>query len=171
MALSKKMCAAINSQITAENESAYIYKAMGYKFEAMNLTVFAKWFHIQAAEEQAHAEKFARYILDRGSEVTLETIKAPKGKWKTPKEICSETLKHEEYITERINKLVDLAREERDHSTDSFLIWFVNEQIEEEASAAELLAMVELAGTLPQIFLLEDRLLRMIGEREQQPAE
>jgi ferritin len=165
MSLSKKMSTEINAQITAENESAYIYKAMAYKLESMNLTVFAKWFHLQATEEQEHAEKFGKYLLDRGAEVSLKAIPAPKANWKSCKEICAETLKHEQGISKRISKLVDLAKAEKDHATDSFLIWFVNEQVEEEANASELLAMVELAGTASQVFMLEGRVWRLIEAR------
>jgi len=165
MSLSKKMSAELNAQITAENESAYLYKAMAYKLESMNLSVFAKWFHLQSDEERAHAEKIGKYLLDQGAEVKLAALSAPKATWKSCKEICAETLKHERMITKRIHKLVDLARAEKDHATDSFLLWFVNEQVEEEASASELLAMVEMAGTPAQVFMLEGRVWRMIESR------
>lgn len=165
MALSKKAIKDINDQIAAELESAHTYKAMAYKLEALGLKVFAKWFHLQAAEEREHAEKFADYLLDRGAEVTLAAIAKPAAKWKSCQDICADALKHEQYITGRINKLMDGANKENDHATQAFLQWFVTEQVEEEASVTELLDMVKMATTAGQLLMLEGRVWRLIEDR------
>jgi ferritin len=104
---------------------------------------------MQAQEEMIHARKFYDYILERGGQVKLETIKAPPHEFGAPLEIFEAALQHEEYITGRINDLVDLAQEIRDHATFNFLQWFVEEQVEEEASASEKIDKLKLIGDHP----------------------
>lgn len=166
MALSAKIAKAINEQITEEFASEHIYRAMAYKLESMNLVVFAKWFQIQAAEEREHAEKFAKYLLNQGSEVNLGAIAKPRANWKSCQQICEESLKHEKHITACINKLVNLASKENDHATYSFLLWFVNEQVEEIASISHLLDMVKLTTNAGQVLMLEGRVWRLIEDRQ-----
>lgn len=165
MGISAKLTKAINEQITEEYQSAYTYESMAYKLEAMNLVVFAEWFHLQAAEEREHAEKFSKYLLDRGEEVVLKTLAAPKATWKSCLKICETALRSEIVITEKIDDLVNLAAKEKDNTTHSFLLWFVNEQVEEEASANYLLEMVKLANKPSQILMMEGRVRRLIEER------
>ncbi|HPI33116.1 MAG TPA: ferritin, partial [candidate division Zixibacteria bacterium] len=118
MMITKKMAKALNEQIGAELDSEYIYLAMAYKFEEMNLTVFAKWFYKQAEEEHKHALKFAKYLVEQGAPVTVPGIEAPKAAWKSAQEICDAAVEHEEYITKRIHDLVKLARAEGDIATE-----------------------------------------------------
>ncbi len=113
----------------------------------MNLRVFGEWFHIQANEEQEHAMKFAKYLIDQGADVKLQALPEPKTKFASVQEICQGAVDHELLITKNINDLVDLARAEKDHATEAFLHWFVGEQVEEVASVKELLEMVKLAQT------------------------
>ena len=162
MMISKKMVDSINDQIKNEFYSSWIYLAMAYRFEEMNLKVFAKWFYRQADEERAHAFKFAKYLLDQGAEVKLSSLDQPKSDYKTAEEICSIAVEHEIFITNKINELVDLAKKDNDHATFNFLQWFVEEQVEEVASTSELLEMVKMASSPSQLFMLEGRLYHMI---------
>ncbi|MCH9031038.1 MAG: ferritin [candidate division Zixibacteria bacterium] len=165
MGISAKLTKAINEQITEEYQSAYTYESMAYKLESMNLVVFAKWFRIQAAEEREHAERFSKYLLDRGEEVVLKALAAPKGTWKSCLAICEAALRSEIVITEKIDDLVNLASKEKDNTTYSFLLWFVNEQVEEEANAKFLLDLIKLATKPAQALMLEGRVRRLIEER------
>ena len=165
MGISATLTKAINAQITEEYQSAHTYESMAYKLEFMNLVVFAEWFRLQAAEERKHAEKFAKYLLDRGAEVCLLALAAPKADWKSCLEICEAGLRYEIIITEKIDDLVNRALKEKDNATHSFLLWFVNEQVEEEASAKYLLEMVKLTNKPAQVLMMEGRVRRLIEER------
>lgn len=165
MMISKKMEKAINDQIAAELESEYIYLAMAYKFEDMNLPIFAKWFYKQAEEEHEHAMKFGKYLIDQGASVEVKAIAAPKAIWKSALDICKAAVEHEKYITKRIHDLVSIAMGEKDYATNSFLNWYVDEQVEEVATTTELMEMVKLADKPGQLLQLEGRVYRMVEAR------
>lgn len=158
--LSKKMEAALNEQINAELFSAYLYLSMSAWFEAKNLKGFANWMYIQWQEETAHAMKFFKYVSERGGTVTLKAIDKPKGTWKNIIEVYAETLKHEQHVTSLINNLVNIAVAEKDHATGNFLQWFVAEQVEEEATASEILEELKLIEGKGPALLMIDREMR-----------
>ncbi len=133
--LSKKMEVALNAQINAELWSAYLYLSMSAYFAADGKPGFANWFKIQFQEEQDHAMKLFDYVNERSGRVELKPIAKVDKSWKSPLHAFEETLKHEIIVTGLINDLVTLAREENDYATESMLQWFVNEQVEEEATA------------------------------------
>ena len=133
--LSKKLEAALNAQINAEFWSAYLYLSMAAYFAADGKPGFANWFEIQFKEEQDHAMKFFKYVTDRGAKVELKPIEKVDLTWESPLHAFEETLRHEKVVTGRINDLVALAKEEKDYATESMLKWFVDEQVEEEATA------------------------------------
>ncbi|MDU1891222.1 MAG: ferritin [Dysgonomonas sp.] len=133
--LSKKLEAALNAQINAELWSAYLYLSMSAYFAADGKPGFANWFEIQFKEEQDHAMKFFKYVIERGGKVELKPIAKVTQSWKSPLHAFEDTLKHEIVVTGLINDLVALAREEKDYATESMLKWFVDEQVEEEATA------------------------------------
>ncbi|MFQ6009317.1 MAG: ferritin, partial [Candidatus Zixiibacteriota bacterium] len=135
-------------------------------FESMNLKVFAQWFYLQAKEEQEHAMKIAKYLLDQGAEVKLQALPEPKTSYGSAEEICQAAVDHELLVTKMIHDLVDTARSENDTATQVFLNWFVEEQVEEVASVKELLDMVKLAKTPGQILMLEGRVWRMVEARK-----
>jgi ferritin len=164
--ISKKMADKINIQIKHEFYSGWLYQAMAYSFEDMNLSVFAKWFYKQAAEEREHAEKFARYLLDQGAKVVLTEIPAPKTTYKSAEEICKAAVDHEKKVTKMIHDLYDAAAKEGDKATMSMLNWFIDEQVEEVATTTELYEMVKLAKTPGQILMLEGRVWRMVEARD-----
>jgi ferritin len=161
MMISKKVADRINLQIKYEYYSYWLYQQMVFNFEGMGLKVFAQWFTEQAAEEQAHALKMAKYLLDQGAEVQLLALEQPPADWKSTEEIVKAALDHEIEVTGNINDCVNLAIDEKDHATHNFLNWFVDEQVEEVATASELLELVKMAKTPDQILLLENRIMQL----------
>ncbi len=137
--LSKKMEEALNAQINAEFWSAYLYLSMSNHFAAAGNPGFANWFSVQFQEEQAHATIFMKYVLSCGAKVTLAPIAEVRTEWASPLEAFEDTLAHEKKVTAMIHNLCVLADEEKDFGTANMLKWFVDEQIEEEAGAQELI--------------------------------
>ncbi|HOT51006.1 MAG TPA: ferritin, partial [Candidatus Hydrogenedentes bacterium] len=145
--ISKKMVDAINDQINAELYSSYLYLAMAAYFDSINLKGFENWMRVQAQEEDFHAKKFFDYLLSRQGRVQLKAIAAPPATWKSPLDAFQATYKHETEVSARINKLATLAAKENDHATSVLLHWFINEQVEEEASADALVQKLKLIGS------------------------
>ncbi len=152
-----KMLTALNEQIKHEYYSSYMYLAMSAYFAEKGLNGFAHWMRMQAEEELLHATKIYDYILSRGGQITLLAIEQPPSTWKSVMNVFEEGLKHEQFVTERINKLVDLSLSVKDHATHSFLVWFVNEQVEEEESFTDILNNLKLIKNDGHGILLLDR--------------
>lgn len=161
--ISKKMEKALNTQINEELFSAYLYLSMSAWFESINLKGFAGWMRIQAQEEVGHAMKIYGFIQERGGKVSLQAIKGPEIAWESPLAAFEGAYKHERHITGCIDKLVNQAITEKDHATSNFLQWFVGEQVEEEASADEVVQMLKLAGKQPGALFMIDRELGQRG--------
>lgn len=154
--ISKKIEDALNQQINAETYSAYLYWSMSAALEGMNLPGFANWMRMQAQEEMAHAMKLYHHIIERGGDVTLTAIDGPPTSWDSAKAVIEATLEHEQHVTSLINKLMDLANGEKDHASSMFLQWFVTEQVEEEATAMDILGKLEVAGgTAGGLYMLD----------------
>ena len=117
----------------------------------------ANWFKLQYHEELAHAMRFFEYVLERDGEVSLTAIDGPKLGDETPLSLFEKALAHEQHITQCIFKLKDLAREESDHATDVFLEWFVNEQVEEEATTKTVVDQMRLVEGNPSGLFMIDR--------------
>jgi ferritin len=154
--ISKKVEAALNDQIKKEIYSSYLYLSMAAQFASMNLNGFAHWMQIQAAEETKHAMKIYEHLNARNGRVILQQIDAPPSTWKSAKEMFQDAYQHEQKVTKSIHKIVELARAERDNATEVFLQWFVNEQVEEEASANEILQKLQLVGDNPAALVMLD---------------
>jgi len=160
--LSKKMQDALNKQTNAELYSAYLYASMSAYFESINLRGFANWMRVQTQEEVMHAYKFYNYINERGGRVVLQAIDAPPHEWDSPLAVFEAVHVHEQKVTGLINDLVNLAVSESDHATNIFLQWFVSEQIEEEASANDVVQKLNLLGDeTGGLFMLD----REMGQR------
>ncbi len=144
--LSDKMQEALNGQLVAEFYSAYLYLSMAAYFEAADLAGFANWMRVQTQEELSHAMKLYSYVYERKGRVVLGPIDGPPTEWDSPAAAFEHVLAHERKVTGLIGGLVKLAVEEKDQATGYFLEWFVEEQIEEEASAAAVLRKVKEAG-------------------------
>ena len=154
--INSKLERALNDQIRKEFYSSYLYLSMAARFESMNLKGFAHWMQIQAAEETQHGMKIYGHVNERGRTVALQQIDAPPSEWKSAKEMFTEAYHHEQKVTESINKIVQLARTEKDNATETFLQWFVNEQVEEEASTNEITQKLQLAGDTGPALLMMD---------------
>jgi len=144
--LGKKVEDALNTQMNKEFYSAYLYLSMSAHFESNSLKGFAHWLRIQAKEELGHGMKFYDYMAQRGARPALSQIDAPPSKWKNHAIIFEDAYKHEQKVTKYISELADLARSEADHATEVFLQWFVNEQVEEEMNASEIVSKMKLVG-------------------------
>lgn len=144
--ISQKLQDAMNSQIQAELYSAYLYLSMSAYCESKNLGGFAHWMKLQYQEETSHAMKFIDYLQERGGTVVLKAIEAPPTEFGTPLEVFEQTLAHEIHVTNLINKLYEAALEEKDYAAQIFLQWFINEQVEEEASATSVLERLKIIG-------------------------
>lgn len=163
MVLSKKMEAALNEQLKAEMYSHYLYLSMAAYFESANFKGFAGWMKVQAKEEYGHSMKFFDHINDRNGRVQLKPIDAPPHEWASPLALFEEVLKHEQHVTSLIHNLADLAIAEKDHATAVFLHWFINEQVEEESTAQEVVDKLKLAGDSKGTLLMLDH---QLGKRE-----
>lgn len=165
--ISAKMQKVLNTHLNEEFYSSYFYLSMAAYFEAKNLKGFANWMRIQANEEQMHGMKFFNFILQKGGKVTLAEIAAPKIEWKSIPEVFADTLKHEQKISGLINRLVEVALTEKDYATNTFLQWFLTEQVEEEANVEEIVQKIEMIGDNKSgLYMLDNEL----GARIASPA-
>lgn len=137
---------ALNKQINGELYSAYLYLAMSTHLQSLNYIGGASWFRVQAQEEMSHVMKLYDYVMERGGKAELTAIEAPPAEWESPLAAFEAAYQHELHVSGLINKLVDLAIKESDHATNNMLQWFVAEQVEEEASANEIVQKLKLAG-------------------------
>lgn len=161
--LSKSMQKALNEQINHEVYSSYLYLSMSAHFQAANLPGFAQWMTVQSKEEYGHATKIYGYIHDRNGRVTLEAIAKPPATFKKPLDIMKQVLEHEQGVTALINKLYELALKEKDYPTQVMLQWFVNEQVEEEKTASDLIEQLKLIGDATAGLMMLDRQLATRG--------
>ena len=159
MELGKNLENALNEQIREELASAYIYLSMAAYLETLNLPGFAHWMRAQSNEEMEHAMKFYAHINERGGRVLLQAIEQPPADFEGPMDIFEQALKHEQYISSRIIDLYKLAQKEGEYASYSLLQWFVDEQVEEEESATEVLEYLRLIGDKGQGLLMLDRQL------------
>ena len=161
--LSDKLLKALNDQINAELYSSYLYLSMAAYFQDLNLGGFAQWMKVQALEELTHAMKFFGFVGDRGGRATMAPMAGPPIRWESPLAVFQEALAHEQKVTGLINRLVDLAIKEKDHATNTFLQWFVTEQVEEEASANEVVQKLKLMGEAQGgLFMLDQEMSRRL---------
>ncbi len=160
--ISERMANEINKQINAELFSSYLYLSMSAWCDNAGYRGFSSWMRVQAEEEYAHAMKFYDYMLDVGGKIELEKIDKPQTDWASPYELFEAVKEHELYVTKLINDLVAVAIEEKDYATNIFLQWFVTEQIEEVATASEIIDKFKMIGKNKESFYFLDKEL---GER------
>ncbi|MCF7792477.1 MAG: ferritin [Candidatus Cloacimonetes bacterium] len=152
----QKIEKAINKQINKELFSEYLYLSMATWFAAEGLDGFENFFIVQAQEERFHAMKFYKFIKERGGRVILKKLEDPKTDFASIEEIFKLAFDHEIFISKSINEIMDLAIEEKDHATRSFLNWFVDEQVEEEDTMQSILDKLKLIGGKGQGILMMD---------------
>ncbi len=161
--LSKTIQDAMNEQIKNEFYSAYLYLSMAAYCDSVNLLGFAHWMRVQAQEETGHAMKFYDFIYDRGGRVILKVIDQPPADFQSPLHVFEEALAHEQKVTGMISNLYALAVQEKDYASQSFLQWFVDEQVEEERTAAQIIETLKMIGDHKGALFMLDREL---GKRE-----
>ncbi len=148
---------AFNEQIRHEFYSAYLYLSMAAWLETEGLEGMGRYMRVQALEEMSHAMKFFDHILERGGTPELLAIEKPPAKWESPLAAFENALEHEKFISGRIDELMTLSIAENDHASRTMLQWFVDEQVEEEDSAARSARSVRMVGDGGQGLLMVDR--------------
>lgn len=155
--ITKKIEEALNGQFNAEYYSSYLYLSMSSCFDSLDLPGFANWMRVQVQEEMFHAMKMYDYVLERDGRAILKQIEAPPSEWDSPLAVFEATLKHEQKVTSMINELIYLARQEKDNASEIFLQWFVNEQVEEEKNARDMIGKLKLIEGSPQALYMIDQ--------------
>ncbi len=163
MRISKQLSEKVNDQINRELESAYLYLSMAAYLEGKSFNGMAKWMYKQFDEEYYHAKKFMHFLAERGGKVTLTNVKQLKTEFKSPKECFELGLKHENLITEYLKKLMLAFREAKDLVSEDFLLWYLDEQIEEEGKFTDILDKFNIIGNDGAGLLMLDKEL---GSRE-----
>ena len=159
--LSKKVEQALNDQVAHEFYAAYLYLAMMAYFDGRSLTGFAQWMRMQAQEEVEHAMKLLEFLLDRGGQVELQALGKPPSEFESPVAVMKAALGHEQKVTGLIHDLYELAVAEKDYPTKVLLQWFIDEQVEEEKSAGEIVDQLELVGdSVSALLVIDERLGR-----------
>ena len=161
--MEEKMEQALNEQIREELDSAYLYLSMATYFHDQGLDGMAKWMRVQASEEYGHAMRIFDHIVERGGRVTLFALSEPAREWDSPQAAFQAAYQHEKYITGKISELVELSSELKDYPAASMLHWFVDEQVEEEASTLKIVQALERIGKSGSGLIMLDREL---GKRE-----
>jgi ferritin len=159
---------AMNEQIKNELFSAYQYLSMAAYCESENLPGFAQWMRAQAREETEHAMKFYDFILERNGRIVLRGIDGPLVEFGSPLEVFARALEHEQEVTAMINDLYGLAVRENDYASQTFLQWFVTEQVEEEKNAGDVVETLKMVGDKSEALFLLDRELGQRQTEEQQ---
>ncbi len=155
--INEKLEKAFNDQINKELYSEYLYLSMQAYFERLNLKGFVNWMSVQVQEEHAHALGMFDYLNQRGGTVVLEAIDKPETEWSSPLAVFEQVLEHEEFVTSRINALMDVAEETKDRAAMSFLNWYLKEQVEEEDNVGNVLATLKLIGDDKKALLMLDK--------------
>ncbi|HYF38028.1 MAG TPA: ferritin [Prosthecobacter sp.] len=157
MKLTDELQALLNEQINNEMASSYVYLAMAAWFEQTPYLGFASWMFNQSREETMHALKFYQYVVDRDGKVELATIEKPRHDFKSPVDAFEHSLQQEQKVTQQINDLYDVAERVKDHASKNLLLWFLNEQMEEEKTVRDMLDRLKLADGDPASLLVLDR--------------
>ncbi|MFQ5632752.1 MAG: ferritin [bacterium] len=157
--LSKKMQDALNEQVKEEFFSSFLYLSMSAYCDAQNLPGFAHWLRLQSQEEYAHAIKIFDYIQNREGQVILKAIEQPANEFGSLVEIFEQTLAHEKLVSKLIHEIYAMAIEGKDYPTQVMLQWFINEQVEEEKTASDILAQVKMIGNNTSALIVLDQQL------------
>ncbi|MDP8232161.1 MAG: ferritin [Candidatus Zophobacter franzmannii] len=155
--ITKKLEKEMNDQINREFYSAYLYLSMSAWFKEQNFDGFANWMNVQYQEESFHAMKLFEYVVERGGKIVLQQIDQPDNEFESVTKIFELTLEHERFITGCINNLMNVAIEEKDHAAKSFLQWYIDEQVEEEANADKLLQTIKMVKANPHTLYMMDK--------------
>ena len=141
--MSREHFKAINDQINAELWSAYLYLSMSMDCEAKGYKGLANWFYVQFQEEQDHARIFMNYLNSRDEKVVLLPIAEVQTEWDSVLDMYKDTLNHEKKVTAMINNIAAIAEQDRDYASINRIVWFIDEQVEEEEAAREMITTFE----------------------------
>jgi bacterioferritin B len=155
---SERFVDGLNAQISREFAAAHQYTAIGAYYAAETFPQLTRFFYDQAEEERGHAMKMVDYLLDRNARVDFTEVSAPRTDFADHVAPIKLALEQEQQVTVHISELFEVARETRDHLAEQFLHWFLAEQVEEESSMSDLLAVAERTRDIP--VLLEEYLAR-----------
>ena len=164
--ISKRLQDAINEQIKNEFYSAYLYLAMAAHCEASNLPGCAQWLKVQSHEEWTHGMKFFDFLVDRGGRVTLQAVAQPPATYKSVLGVFEHVLEHEQAVTSKINKLYEMALQEKDYPAQVLLQWFITEQVEEEKNATGLVEQLKMVPEKGGALLFIDRHMGKRGGKD-----
>jgi len=167
---SPKLQKALNTHMSAEFQSERLYLAMSAYLALENLSGFAHWMRVQADEERLHAMKVYTFIMDRGGKIVLDALDKPASAYKSARDVFAATLKHEQNVTNRINKLYELAMKEKDYPTQVLLQWFITEQVEEEKNVTEIIEQLKMLGNQKPMLLILDQKLSTRAAAVTDPA-
>lgn len=170
MKISSKMKKALNDQITLEASASYNYLAMASWCEITGYDGAANYFYAQSEEERTHMLKIVHYLNDVGAGAVIPAVKAPAGSYKSLEGMIKTALKNEQNVTKAIHKMVEIAQKDNDHSTDAFLEWFVNEQVQEETKFETLLQKFNLIGRDKLAINEIDKILASQATAQKEPA-
>jgi len=157
--ISDKMAAKINDQIKHELYSGHLYLSMAAYCSSIDMDGFANFFIVQEQEERSHAMKFYHYIVEQDKDVKIYGLDQPKQDFKSLEEVIELAWKHEQHVTKLLNDIMDLAVQEKDYATQSLMNWYIDEQVEEEASMLGILKKIRMVGEKGHgIFMLDAHL-------------
>lgn len=157
--LKEKMEKALNEQINKELYSSYLYLSMSAYAQSLGLPGVANWMKIQAQEELTHANKFFDFVHERNGRVLLTAIDSVDSEFGTVLDLFQRVLDHEQFVTDSINTLADISIELSDHATRSMLLWFIDEQVEEEANVQNIIDQLKMVeGKGHGLFMIDKEL-------------
>ncbi|MBQ2134300.1 MAG: ferritin [Fibrobacteraceae bacterium] len=157
--MNKKVYKAFNEQVQAELYSAYMYLAMSVHLEDENFKGMAHWMRLQYEEEREHAFRLMKFMQERGVKPELLQIDMPPAEYGTPLEVFSKALEHEKYVTSRIHEMYEVAMKEKDYAAMSHLLWFIDEQVEEEDQTREIVDKLMMVGdNMNGLFVIDSQL-------------
>jgi ferritin len=138
---------AISRQVNAELYSAYLYLSMSAWADRKGLKGVSSWLYVQYQEESAHGLHLYKFLLDRGATPEYWPIDKPESEWDSPLALFEQVARHEAHVTALLNDIASLAMQEKDHASYQFVMWYVNEQVEEESNAETIIQRLELIGS------------------------
>ncbi len=163
--ISEKLMKELNDQMNFEFLSSYYYLAMAAYAASEDLNGFANFFIIQGQEEYLHGMKFFNFIHDMDGRAFMQAIEEPNNEYESLVQVFEKALTHERLVTSRINKLMDMAKEEGNHAAVSFLQWFIDEQVEEENSMKTILNnLKKMDGNFQGIYIMDKELAGRVLE-------
>ncbi len=156
---SERFIDALNDQIAREFAAAHQYTAIGAHYDRETFPRLSAFFYDQAEEERGHALKMVNYLRDIGGELRLGEVGGARLNFEDPViDPIRLALEQERQVSVQINELFKIARETNDYASESFVQWFVDEQVEEESSMDDLLTVAERVREVPM--MLEEFLAR-----------